>query len=157
MNRFGAHLRAARTRARLSQKKLGKMVDVDDSYISKMETGAFPPPSRDVALRLADSLGMSEKADRLAFLLDADAASAEDVQGLPFLGQPTQDMASQSTVFHAPLAPSDREILMHRLAVAEKRLSAAEKTLQVAEKNLREAHKELRELAALAAVMFHQE
>jgi transcriptional regulator with XRE-family HTH domain len=157
MNRFGAHLRAARTRARLSQKKLGEMVDVDDSYISKMETGAFPPPSRDVALKLADALGVSEKADRFKFLLNADAASVEDVPELPLLGHLPQEMASQSTVFHAPLAPSDKEILMHRLAVAEKRLAAAEKTLQAAEKNLRDAHKELRELAALAAVMFPQE
>ena len=157
MNRFGEHLRAARTRAKLSQTKLGKLVGVDDSYISKIETGIFPPPSRTVALKLADALGMSEKSDRLAFLLDAGAASAEDVQGLSLLGQPTQDMASQSTIFHAPLAPSDQEILMHRLAVAEKRLSSAEKTLQAAEKNLREAHRELRELAVLAAEMFHQE
>jgi transcriptional regulator with XRE-family HTH domain len=157
MNRFGAHLRAARTRVKLSQNKLAKMIDVDDSYISKMETGAFPPPSRDVALKLADALGISEKADRLAFLLDAGAASVEDVQGLPLLGQATQGAASQSTVFYAPLSPSDQEILVHRLAVAEKRLAAAEKTLQSAEKNLREAHKELRELAALAAEMFHQE
>lgn len=157
MNRFGEHLRAARTRANLSQKKLGKLVEVDDSYISKMETGTFPPPSRDVALKLADALGMNDKADRLAFLLAARAASEEDVQGLKLVDQATHKAASPGTVLRSPLSPSDQEILMRRLAMMEKRLKRAEKMSEAIAKHLQEARAEYRELAAFAGKMFRKE
>jgi transcriptional regulator with XRE-family HTH domain len=157
MNRFGELLLIARKRAKLSQLALAKKVEVDDSYISRMERGVFTPPSRDVAVRLAEGLGLSDKKERFAFLLAAGVANEEDVQGLKLMEEGTQEVASSGTVLRSPLAPSDREILLHRLAVAEKRLEVAEKSVQAAEKSLREVHEELRELTALAAEMFHQE
>jgi transcriptional regulator with XRE-family HTH domain len=157
MNRFGELLFIARKRARLSQLALAKRVDVDDSYISRMERGVFTPPSREVAVRLADGLDLSDKKERFAFLLAAGVANEEDVQGLKLVEEGTQEAASSGAVLRSPLTPSDREILLHRLAVAEKRLEVAEKAVQAAEKNLHEVHEELRELTALAAEMFSHE
>ena len=161
MNRFGELLLIARKRAKLSQLALAKKVDVDVSYISRMERGIFTPPSREVAVRLADGLGLSDKKERFAFLLAAGIANEEDVQGLKLVEKRTQEAASSGTVLRSPLVPSDREILLHRLSILENRLAALEKYLcdayEAAETNLREAHRELRELAALAADIFSQE
>jgi transcriptional regulator with XRE-family HTH domain len=152
MNRFAELLRAERTRAGLSQQALGKKVGVTNSYISKMERGALPPPSRAVALKLADALGFSDEPKRFAFLLAANAASAEEVQGIAVLpaGQPGQQSTLPGAVFHSPLAISHQEVLRHRLAVLGQRF-------EVIAKNLREADEELHELQALAAEMFSQE
>jgi transcriptional regulator with XRE-family HTH domain len=161
MNRFGELLLIARKRVGLSQLALAKKVEVDDSYISRMERGVFTPPSREVAVRLADGLGLSDKKERFAFLLAAGVANEEDVQGLKLVEEGTQEAVSSGNVLRSPLVPSDREILLHRLAVLEERLEAVEKYLHEAyaatEKNLREAHEELCELTALAAEMFSQE
>jgi transcriptional regulator with XRE-family HTH domain len=157
VNRFGELLLIARKRAKLSQLALAKKVDVDDSYISRMERGVFTPPSREVAVRLADALGISDKKERFAFLLEAGVARREDAQGLNLVEEGTQEAASSGTVLRSPLAPSDREILLHRLAVMEKRLEAAEKMLEAATKNLQDAHEEHRELATLAMEIFSHE
>lgn len=161
MNRFGELLFIARKRARFSQLALAKRVDVDDSYISRMERGVFTPPSREVAVRLADALGISDKKERFAFLLAAGVATERDVQGLKLVEEVTQEPASTGTVYRSPLAPSDREILMHRLTVLEKKLAAVEKNLReahaAAAKNLQETHEELRELAAFVKEMFREE
>jgi transcriptional regulator with XRE-family HTH domain len=93
MNRFGELLLEARKHARLTQEVLAKKVDVHNTYISKMETGVESPPSRGVAVRLADALGISnglvtlyvsvkDKAalERFTFFLEANVAGSEDVQ-----------------------------------------------------------------------------
>jgi transcriptional regulator with XRE-family HTH domain len=157
MNRFGELLLTARKRANLSQLKLAKKIDVDDSYISRMERGIFSPPSREVAVRLADALGINEKDARFAFLLAAGVAREEDVQGLKLVDQTTQNAAAPGTRHRSPLAPSDQEILMRRLAIMERRLQAAEKMVEAAAKNLQDACEEQREIAALAKDMFKQE
>jgi transcriptional regulator with XRE-family HTH domain len=82
MTRFGKLLKEARTHARLSQPELAEKVDVDKSYISKMETGVFPPPSREVAVKLVGALGIINKIRRLFFFLAAYVAGDEDMQGL---------------------------------------------------------------------------
>jgi transcriptional regulator with XRE-family HTH domain len=157
MNRFGELLLIARKRAKLSQLALAKKVDVDDSYISRMERGVFTPPSREVVVRLAAALGISDKKERFAFLLAAGVASEEDVQGLKLVEQTTATAASPGTVLHSPLASSDREILLYRLAVLEERLAVVKKYLHdayiEADKNLRDAYKEVRDIAALIADM----
>jgi transcriptional regulator with XRE-family HTH domain len=81
-SRFRKLLREARKRAELSQPKLAKKVDVDKSYISKLETGVFPPPSREVVLKLAAALNIREKTRRWPdFLLAAGVTSEEDMEG----------------------------------------------------------------------------
>jgi transcriptional regulator with XRE-family HTH domain len=157
MNRFGELLLIARRRTNLSQLELAKKVDVDDSYISRLERGVFSPPSREVAVRLADALGINEKDARLAFLLAAGVAREEDVQGLKLVDQKTQKVASPGTRYRSPLAPSDQEILLRRLAIMERRLKAAEKKLEAAAKDLQDAREEQREIAAIAKEMFKKE
>ena len=93
MSGFEEHLKEARTRAGLSQPELAAKVDVDKSYISKLERGVESPPSRKVAVKLADALGMRNKPvtlyistedmaelERFTFLLEAEVVGAEDVQ-----------------------------------------------------------------------------
>jgi transcriptional regulator with XRE-family HTH domain len=157
MNRFGELLLVARKRAGLSQLALAEKIAVDDSYISRMERGVFRPPSREVAVKLANVLGIKDKEARFAFLLAAGVASEEDVRGLKLVGQTTQTAVAPGTVLRSPLTPSDQEILMRRLTVLEERLEAAEEMLTAAVKNLQGAREEHRELAALAAEMFNQE
>src|SRR6266516_1393733 len=80
MNGFGELLLKARQRAGLTQQELGDKVGVTDSYISKMEKGVSRPPMREVALKLAEVLGLSEEAKQ-DFLLEANAAGKEDLKG----------------------------------------------------------------------------
>lgn len=56
-NSFGAKLRELRKNARLSQRELAERVGVNFSYLSKIESGAMPPPSEQVIEKLADALG----------------------------------------------------------------------------------------------------
>ena len=58
--KFGAKLSELRNKAGLSLRELACTVDVDYSYLSKIENGVLPPPSEKVILRLAESL----KADK---------------------------------------------------------------------------------------------
>jgi transcriptional regulator with XRE-family HTH domain len=161
MSRFGELLLIARERAELSQLALAKKVDVDNSYISRMERGVFTPPSREVAVRLADVLGIRDKKERFAFLLAAGVANEADVQGLKLVEEGTQISASPDAVFHSPLTPSDLKILLHRLAALENKLLVVEKclhdTYEAADKNLRETHKELRDITALIVDMQREE
>jgi transcriptional regulator with XRE-family HTH domain len=46
-NQFGDALREKRRVAGVSQRELADRVNVDFSYISKVETGRLPPPSAD--------------------------------------------------------------------------------------------------------------
>ena len=53
---FGARLRELRTQAGMSQRELANNVNVDFTYLSKIENGVLPPPSEKVILRLAEVL-----------------------------------------------------------------------------------------------------
>jgi len=53
---FGARLRELRIRACLTQRELADNVNVDFTYLSKIENGVLPPPSEKVILRLAEVL-----------------------------------------------------------------------------------------------------
>jgi transcriptional regulator with XRE-family HTH domain len=95
---FEEHLREERKRAGLTQEELAQRVEASDtrmsaSYVSKMETGLLPPPSRKAGVGLADALGMSNRPvtlyvsakdmdalRRFSFFLEANVAGAEDVQ-----------------------------------------------------------------------------
>ena len=161
MNHFGELLLAARKRTGLTQLALAKQVDLDDSYISRMERGIFRPPSREVAVKLADVLGINDKRDRFSFLLAAGVASEEDVQGLKLVDQTTQNVASPGTILRSPVGPSYQTILRHRLANLKKKLAAVETYQHEAHaaitKHLQDVHTEINEIQALAAKMFSQE
>ena len=156
MNRFGELLREARKSAGLTQQAIADKVGVDDSYISKMEKGVFEPPSREVALGLADALGIRDGKERVKFLSAAGVVNDEDWEGFALvklkddekLGskQSPQKTSATSAVFHFPLFISPQEVFARRLAVLEKKLKAAEK-------NLHDANEEVREIGALVARM----
>ncbi|MFC2002196.1 PGF-pre-PGF domain-containing protein [Chloroflexota bacterium] len=54
--KFGARLRELRTRSGMTQRELAERVNVDFTYLSKIENGVMPPPSEKVILQLAASL-----------------------------------------------------------------------------------------------------
>ena len=56
MKTFGKMIRDARKEKRITQRDLAKMIDVDFSYISKIETGALEPPSESVINKIAKVL-----------------------------------------------------------------------------------------------------
>lgn len=53
---FGPRLRELRRQAGLSQRELAEKIGVNFSYLSKIESGAMPPPSEEVILKLAEAL-----------------------------------------------------------------------------------------------------
>ncbi|MFC2007086.1 helix-turn-helix domain-containing protein [Chloroflexota bacterium] len=59
-NYFGARLKELRILAGMTQRGLAKSVNVDFTYLSKIENGVMPPPSEKVILQIAEVL----KADR---------------------------------------------------------------------------------------------
>ena len=54
--KFGARLRELRIQAGLTQRELAKRVNVDFTYLSKIENGVLPPPSEKVILQLDEVL-----------------------------------------------------------------------------------------------------
>jgi transcriptional regulator with XRE-family HTH domain len=116
MSRFGELLKEARKRTKLTQQELGGKIPVDGSYISKMETGKEPPPTRYVAVKLADALGINDKIRRLVFFLTAYVAGDEDMEGLTLVkladgeAEEEEEQASSTplpTMAHSALALPD--------------------------------------------------
>ncbi len=54
--KFGARLRELRIQAGFTQRQLADNVNIDFTYLSKIENGVLPPPSEKVILRLAEVL-----------------------------------------------------------------------------------------------------
>ena len=54
--KFGARLRELRKQAGLTLRELAERVNIDFTYLSKIESGAMPPPSEKVILQLAEAL-----------------------------------------------------------------------------------------------------
>ncbi len=50
---FGTKLRDLRKKAGMSQRQVASLVDVDYTYLSKIEGGGMPPPSEKVIIKLA--------------------------------------------------------------------------------------------------------
>jgi len=53
---FGAKLRQLRSQAGMTQRELADRVNIDFSYLSKIESGVVPPPSEKVISQLAEAL-----------------------------------------------------------------------------------------------------
>ena len=54
---FGPYVRECRKAEGLSLRELATAASIDFTYLSKVVTGKFPPPSGDVIARLAGALG----------------------------------------------------------------------------------------------------
>jgi transcriptional regulator with XRE-family HTH domain len=71
--KFGNKLRELRKKAGLTLRELARRINVDFTYISKLENGQLPPPSEQVISRLAEVLDADRQViSRLAEALDAD-------------------------------------------------------------------------------------
>lgn len=53
---FGSYIRERRKALKYSLRDLADAAEIDFTYLSKVETGRFPPPSEDVIQRLAKAL-----------------------------------------------------------------------------------------------------
>jgi len=56
VKRFGIRLRELRIKAGMTLRELAGVVNIDFTYLSKIETGITPPPSEKVILQLAEAL-----------------------------------------------------------------------------------------------------
>lgn len=82
--RFGLALKLARRARGFTQRELADKGEVDHSYLSKIEQGKLPPPSRKATLRLAEAIDFPDRTDRLYFMLFAGKAAVEDLKGTEF-------------------------------------------------------------------------
>ena len=74
---FGVRLRELRKQVGMTQRELADKVNVDFSYLSKIESGAAPPPSEHVTSRLAEVLNTDkEELLTLAGKIPPDIAQA---------------------------------------------------------------------------------
>jgi transcriptional regulator with XRE-family HTH domain len=124
MNTFGELLRGARIAAGLSQAELAARAStktsVHHSYVSTIERGTSPPPSREVITALLDALEITDKAERAAFYLSANCAGLQDLEGIePETHEPSEEA---SMLYTSSLVISQRYIMQQRLAAVEKKL-----------------------------------
>ena len=77
---FGKKMREARRRAGLTQAQLAKRIDLDYTYISKIERGTFNPPARPKVVAWLDALGITDPVERIDYLLEAGYLGRDDVK-----------------------------------------------------------------------------
>lgn len=58
MTAFSTLLKEYRTNAGVSQSELGRLTDIDASYVSRIESGERLPPRREIVLKIATALGI---------------------------------------------------------------------------------------------------
>jgi transcriptional regulator with XRE-family HTH domain len=138
MSGFGDLLREARIHAGLNQPELAEKVAVDKSYISKLERGIESPPSRKVAVKLVDALGISEKEDRIKFLSAAGVINDEDLEGFTLVkGGNSPGPQAISPPIHSvvdtqqpPVMPAADNALLHQILDKLEALTATVSHLQ---------------------------
>ena len=64
-NEFGAFLQQKRKALGISQRVFAKMVGISYSYISSIETGKRPAPSRDILIKMESELKLKHKEKEL--------------------------------------------------------------------------------------------
>lgn len=74
---FGERLRELRLQNRFSQRKLAEKVDIDFTYLSKIERGRLSPPSEETIRKLAKALDADE--DELMTLANRVPEDVKDV------------------------------------------------------------------------------
>lgn len=83
---FGQRLRELRKDRGMSQKELAKRVEIDFTYLSKIETGSMDPPSEKTILALAKALNAdSDELLVLAKKIPSDLAEQLDLEAIRFL------------------------------------------------------------------------
>lgn len=105
MTSFGSLLRAHRQRARLSLPALGRRVQFDFSYLSRLERGQRDPPRRATILALATALDLTgEETDSLL------VAGGQLPQALAQLGPLDATVSQLTAILTDPAIPAaDRQ------------------------------------------------
>jgi transcriptional regulator with XRE-family HTH domain len=122
MQRFATLLRQKRNEAGLSQRELGRLADVDFSYISKLENDRIPAPAIATIYRLAEALGCD-----VEVLLSAGKKVPIELRDT--LSQP-EALRFLREASRLRLSPMDWEALVTRLQQL-RRTNAAPKTASV--------------------------
>ena len=135
MKEFASVLKENRLRAGLTQKDLAERVNLDHSYISKIERLTTVPPSRENVIAIADALAIENEAQRVSFLLAAGCANLEDFervkssfsreltpqQDLPF-GTGALNFPNLKKIEESELLERIRQLLNHPNISPEKRM-----------------------------------
>lgn len=79
---FGSRIRDLRKAMRFSLRELADATSIDFTYLSKLETGRFPPPSEDVIVRLSQVLG-ADKDELLSLANKVDSSIHEFIVNNP--------------------------------------------------------------------------
>lgn len=83
---FGEKLRELRKHLGWSQRELAEKVDMDFTYLSKVETGTMPPPSEKKILALAKVLNAdSDELLALANKIPSDLVKKVDLKTIKYL------------------------------------------------------------------------
>ena len=96
--KFGVRLRELRVEARLTQRELADKINVDFSYLSKIENGVLPPPSEKVILQRAEVLN-ADKDELMTLAGKIPADIAEILKNRETLQSLRSDHARQSSPF----------------------------------------------------------
>jgi transcriptional regulator with XRE-family HTH domain len=148
---IGEAIRAWRKFRNLSSTQLAKKAKVRIGYLSEIEHDRTANPRTEYLEKLATTLKIPlQVIYGRRMPPDDNGVATTPCPKQPAVRQPPKKASSTSTVLHAPLSISSKEILMHRLEVLKKRLEAAGK-------NLQDANEELRELRALAIDILSKE
>jgi transcriptional regulator with XRE-family HTH domain len=79
MSSFALLLKEARERTGLTQKDLAAQVGINNSYISRIERGTCPAPTREKVVAMAEALGITEPVERVKFLFAASCGTFDDL------------------------------------------------------------------------------
>ena len=91
---FGARLRQLRKQVGLTQRELADRVNIDFTYLSKIESGAMPPPSEKVISQLAEALN-ADKDELIILAGKIPSDIAEILQNRETLQHLRSDRAKQ--------------------------------------------------------------
>jgi len=103
---FGASLKKLRIQAGLTQRELADRVNVDFTYLSKIENGALPPPSEKVVLKLAETLNV-DKDELLTLAGKIPADIAEILKDRKTLEQLRAERVKKEEAVHQLEGPKD--------------------------------------------------
>ncbi len=116
--KFGAKLKELRIQAGLTQRELAEKVNVDFTYLSKIENGVLPPPSEKVVLQLAEALS-TDKDELMTLAGKIPADIAEILKNREALQLLRSDHARQKA-----RATREKKVMsMPKLSIPVKRLS----------------------------------
>lgn len=120
---FGARLRKLRIQAGMTQSGLASKVNIDSTYLSKMESGVKSPPSQKVVLRLAGVLNVGkDELLTLAGKIPSDIAEMlKNQEALQFLRSEHTRKKARASTKKGPRVTIDKAIVRQIISFCRKR------------------------------------